>query len=217
MFIDRFDAGEQLAEKLLKYRNVPGAILAVPRGGVPIAYKVAEKLKWPIDLILTKKIGHPMNKEFAIGAASLSDYFVLDRDDVSPDYVKQEVARIRFSLQDMHKRYMGDMPPLNLEGKTVIIVDDGIATGNTILGTVNLLRKSRPAKIVVAAPVASSNAVEKLEKLVDEVVVVLIPYSFLGVGAFYENFSQVEEEEVMWCLEKMRATSRTSSDIDSFK
>lgn len=205
MFIDRSDAGEQLAEKLLKYRNLPGVILAVPRGGVPVAYRVAERLNIPVDLVLTKKIGHPLNKEFAIGAASLTDHFIEQRDDISPAYVEQELIRIRSKLKDMHYRYMGGLPPLNLEGKTVIVVDDGIATGNTIIGTVNLLRKSKPARIVVAAPVASQTAVEKLKKLVDEVVVVLIPEFFSGVGVFYENFSQVEEEEVMWCLDRLRS------------
>jgi predicted phosphoribosyltransferase len=203
MFIDRFDAGEQLAEKLIKFRNVPGVVLAVPRGGVPVGFIIARQLGLPIDLILTKKIGHPLNKEFAIGAANLTDHFIVERDDISPEYIEQELIRIRMNLKDMYKRYMGEMPPQNLEGKTVIVVDDGIATGNTILGTVNLLRKSKPAKIVVAAPVASLSAVEKLKKEIDEVVVVLIPEYFSGVGAFYENFDQVEDDEVMWCLDRM--------------
>jgi predicted phosphoribosyltransferase len=186
----------------------------VPRGGVPVAFMVAERLKLPVDLVLTKKIGHPLNKEFAIGAASLTDHFVVERDDVSQGYVKEELTRIRSVLKDMYQRYMGGTVPLSLEGKTVIVVDDGIATGNTILGTVNLLRKSKPAKIVIAAPVASRSAVEKLEKEVDEVVVVFIPDFFSGVGAFYEDFSQVEEEEVMWCLSKMRSANRPSLEID---
>lgn len=204
MFHDRIDAGIQLAAKLKKYKNEPGIVLAVPRGGVPVAYAVARELNFPIEVVLTKKIGHPMNKEYAIGAASLTDYFVIPHDDVSDSYIEEELKRVRIRLKEMYKRFMGDREPENLEGKTVIVVDDGIATGNTLLGTVNVLQKSKPGKIIVAAPVASSSAVQKLAKEVDEVVVVLIPKVFYGVGAFYEDFEQVSDEEVMDYLDKLR-------------
>lgn len=204
MFHDRIDAGIQLATKLKKYKNEPGIVLAVPRGGVPVAYAVARELNFPIEVVLTKKIGHPMNKEYAIGAASLTDYFVIPHDDVSDSYIEEELKRVRIRLKEMYKRFMGDREPENLEGKTVIVIDDGIATGNTLLGTVNVLQKSKPGKIVVAAPVASSSAVQKLAKEVDEVVVVLIPKVFYGVGAFYEDFEQVSDEEVMDYLDKLR-------------
>lgn len=204
MFHDRIDAGLQLAAKLKKYKNEPGIVLAVPRGGVPVAYAVARELNFPIEVVLTKKIGHPMNKEYAIGAASLTDYFVIPHDDVSDSYIEEELKRVRIRLKEMYKRFMGDREPENLEGKTVIVVDDGIATGNTLLGTVNVLQKSKPGKIVVAAPVASASAVQKLAKEVDEVVVVMIPKVFYGVGAFYEDFEQVSDEEVMDYLDKLR-------------
>lgn len=204
MFHDRIDAGIQLATKLKKYKNEPGIVLAVPRGGVPVAYAVARELNFPIEVVLTKKIGHPMNKEYAIGAASLTDYFVIPHDDVSDSYIEEELKRVRIRLREMYKRFMGDREPENLEGKTVIVIDDGIATGNTLLGTVNVLQKSKPGKIVVAAPVASSSAVQKLAKEVDEVIVVLIPKVFYGVGAFYEDFEQVSDEEVMDYLDKLR-------------
>lgn len=204
MFHDRIDAGIQLATKLKKYKNEPGIVLAVPRGGVPVAYAVARELNFPIEVVLTKKIGHPMNKEYAIGAASLTDYFVIPHDDVSDSYIEEELKRVRIRLREMYKRFMGDREPENLEGKTVIVIDDGIATGNTLLGTVNVLQKSKPGKIVVAAPVASSSAVQKLAKEVDEVIVVLTPKVFYGVGAFYEDFEQVSDEEVMDYLDKLR-------------
>lgn len=204
MFQDRIDAGIQLAAKLEKYKNDAGVILAVPRGGVPVAYAVAKELNFPIEVVLTKKIGHPMNREYAIGAASLTDYFVVPHDDVSDNYIEEELKRVRIRLKEMYKRFMGDREPENLEGKTVIVIDDGIATGNTLLGTVNVLKKSKPGKIVVAAPVASQSAVQKLSRQVDEVVVVLIPKVFFGVGAFYEDFEQVSDEEVMDYLDKLR-------------
>ena len=176
----------------------------MPRGGVPVAYAVAKELGFPIEAILTKKIGHPMNKEYAIGTASLTDFFIVPHDDVTEEYIQQELQRVRSRLKEMYIRFMGDKEPEKLEGKTVIVIDDGIATGNTLMGTVNVLRKSNPGKIVIGVPVASKSAVEKLSKEVDEVVAVMIPEEFYGVGAFYEDFEQVSDEEVMFYLDKLR-------------
>jgi len=204
MFRDRIEAGMLLAAKLKKYRNDPGIVLAVPRGGVPVAYAVAKELGFPIEVILTKKIGHPMNKEYAIGAASLTDYFIIPHDNVSEEYVQEEIKRIRIRLRQMYKNFMGDREPEDLKGKTVIVIDDGIATGNTILATVHVLRKSNPGKIVIGVPVASKNAIQKLSGEVDEIVALLVPKEFYGVGAFYENFEQVSDEEAMHYLDKLR-------------
>ena len=203
MFRDRIEAGYLLAAKLRKYKNDAGIVLAVPRGGVPVAYAVARELGFPVEVILTKKIGHPMNKEYAIGAASLTDHFIIPHQDVSDEYIEHELQQVRTRLKEMYKRFMGDKEPESLEGKTVIVIDDGIATGNTLLGTVNVLRKSKPGKIVIGVPVASSGAVQKLSKEVDEVVAVLVPEEFYGVGAFYEDFEQVSDEEVMFYLDKL--------------
>lgn len=204
VFRDRLEAGHMLATKLRKYKDDLGMILAVPRGGVPVAYAVAKELDFPIEIILTKKIGHPVYKEYAIGAASLTDYFVITHENVTEEYIQQELQRIRTRLKEMYSRFMGDREPSSLQGKTVIVIDDGIATGNTILGTVHVLRKSNPAKIVIGVPVASKNSVEKLSKEVDEVVAVLIPDQFYGVGGFYEDFEQVSDEEVLFYLDKLR-------------
>ena len=145
-----------------------------------------------------------MNKEYAIGAASLTDYFIIPHENVPEEYIEQELQKVRSRLKEMYKRFMGEKEPENLKGKTVIVIDDGIATGNTLMGTVNVLRKSNPGKIVIGVPVASKNAVEKLSKEVDEVVAVLIPDEFYGVGSFYEDFEQVSDEEVMFYLDKLR-------------
>ena len=197
------EAGLMLAARLQKYKDKAGVILAVPRGGVPVAYAVAKELGLPVQLILTKKIGHPLNKEYAIGAAGLSDYFVIPHDNVTDDYIEEELTRIRTRLREMQKLFMGNKVPLSLEGKTVIVVDDGIATGNTLLGTINLLRKSKPGKIVIGVPVASGKAIEKLSEVADEVVAVLVPDEFYGVGAFYEDFQQVSDEEVKFYMDKL--------------
>ena len=204
MFRDRIEAGFLLAAKLKKFKNDPGVVLAVPRGGVPIAYFVARELGFPIEVILTKKIGHPANKEYAIGAASLNDYFVIPHEYVTNEYIQHELVQIRSKLREMYKKFMGDKEPESLNGRTVIVVDDGIATGNTLLGTIQVLKKSNPGKIIIAVPVASSTAVEKLSKEVDELIAVLVPEEFYGVGAFYEDFRQVSDEEVMFYLDKLR-------------
>lgn len=204
MFRNRTDAGTRLAEKLKKFKKEPGIIMAVPRGGVPVAYAVAKELNLPVELVLTKKIGHPLNKEYAIGAASLTDYFIIPHEGVTDHYIESELQLIRSRLKEMQKTLQADTLPENYEGKTLLIIDDGIATGNTILGTIKLLRKNRPGKIVIAAPVASEPAVEMLAKEADEVIVLLIPSEFYGVGAFYEDFRQVSDEEVMYYLNKLK-------------
>jgi len=204
MFKNRTHAGLLLADQLRKYKNDSSIILAVPRGGVPIAYAVASELGFPVELVLAKKIGHPMNKEYAIGAASLTDYFIIPHDSVSEDYIQQELKDIRVRLKEMNKKFIGDEQQQNLEGKTVIIIDDGIATGNTMLSTVRLLRKRNPKKIIIGVPVASKVAMRNLAKEVDEVVSLLVPDEFYGVGFFYHDFAQVSDEEVISLLDKLK-------------
>ena len=185
-----------LAERLKKYKGTDAVILAVPRGGVPVAFAVAKELGLPVQLVLAKKIGHPLNKEYAIGAAGLTDYFVVPHDNVTEAYIRQEVAVIRTRLNEMQQQFMGGKEAIGLKGKQLIVIDDGIATGNTLLATVNLLRKMNPSELVIAVPVASASAVEKLSEVADEVVALLVPDEFYGVGAFYEDFSQVTDDEV---------------------
>ena len=203
MFRDRLDAGRQLAVKLIQYKNEPGVILAIPRGGVPVAFELAKEFKMPLELVLTKKIGHPGNKEYAIGAASLYDYFIVPHENVTAKYIEEELVNIRSRLNEMSRKFIKGKLPIQLKGKTIIIVDDGIATGNTLMGTVNLLKKSNPKKIVIAVPVASKIAFYKLSKEVDEIVALLIPEIFHGVGEFYEDFQQVTDEEVIELLDKI--------------
>lgn len=208
-FKDRTEAGQLLVARLRKYKNDPGIILAVPRGGVPIAYEVAKEMGFPLDVVLTKKIGHPLNKEYAIGAASLSDYFVIPHEYVDDNYIHKEVEKIRLKLKDMYVKFMGDKEPEPLTGKTVIVIDDGIATGNTLMGTVHILQKGNPDKLIIAVPVASAQAVSKLSREVDEVITLYIPKDFYGVGAYYDNFEQVSDEEVLFYLDKLRNLKKT--------
>lgn len=208
MYYDRIEAGYTLANALQKYKNVPGVVLAVPRGGVPIAYVVAKELGLPLDLLLTKKIGHPANSEYAIGAVSLTDSYIVPHENIPPDYIKKETERLRKRLKEMYEKFMGHATPLSLENKTVIVIDDGIATGNTLLSTISMLRRGKPSKIVIAVPVASDSAVHKLSAVVDEIICPLVPDYFSGVGYFYQNFAQVSDEEVMEYMNKFNALKK---------
>lgn len=203
LFKDRVDAGRQLAGKLRNFQNEQGVILAIPRGGVPVGYEVSKELGWPMDLMLTKKLGHPKHKEYAIGAVGINDRIIIPHSDVTDDYVESETDAVRKRLKEMRQKFMGDKLPEAVKDKTAIIVDDGIATGNTLLASVEILRKQQPAKIVVAVPVASSKAAKKLAHKADEIVVVTVPDMFYGVGQFYEDFTQVSDEEVIKDLKKM--------------
>jgi predicted phosphoribosyltransferase len=205
MFQNRSDAGRLLASKLKKYQNVPGVLLAVPRGGVPVAYEVAKELNMPLEVILVKKLGHPMNKEYAIGAVSLKDMFVVPHEDVTDFYIQTEAEKIRRRLQEMQKKFMGDNEPESLQGKTIVLIDDGVATGNTLLATIRLLRNEKPSKIIVAVPVISKSAAKKISLEADELITVFIPETFYGVGAFYDDFTQVSDEEVIDYLKKLKA------------
>lgn len=199
-FRDRKEAGFLLAEKLIHYRNTNSVILAVPRGGVPIGYEIARKLQLPLDIVLSKKIGHPFNKEFAIGAISLDATIVDEHPDVPNEYIEQEIIRLQKSLKEKYTLYRGHLSPISVEGKTVILVDDGIATGNTLLACIAMLRKKKPSKIVVAVPVLPYETIKIFEKNTDEFIYLMAPEYFRGVGGFYEEFQQVEDEEVIQML-----------------
>lgn len=203
MFQDRIDAGTQLAQKLKQFTNSGAVILAVPRGGVPVAYIIARELACSLQIILAKKIGHPHNKEYAIGAASLEDYFIIPHENITEEYVAGQLKTIRARLQEMQRLFVNNAANENLDGKVVIIVDDGIATGNTLLVTVQLLQKSNPSKIIIAVPVASHHAVQMLMGHVDEVVALHISDDFSGVGSYYKDFKEVTDEEVNFYLNKV--------------
>jgi len=159
MYKDRNEAGNILAEKLEKYTNEDAIILAIPRGGIPLGFIISEKLNLPLEVVLSKKIGHPLHKEYAIGAVTLKSSILSDAAaDISPKYIEEETIRIRSLLKKRYNDYYGDRKPLSLKGKTLIIIDDGIATGNTILSIIKMLHDEKPKKMVVAIPVAPNEA-----------------------------------------------------------
>ena len=200
MLKDRIEAGLLLSEKLKKYQNSNSVVLAVPRGGVPVAAIIAKSLHLPLDIVLSKKIGHPYNKEFAIGAVSMDSMVIDGNPDVPKEYIETEIARLRKLMQEKYEIYMGNRTPLEIKGKNVIIVDDGIATGNTLLVSINMLRKRNPAKIIVAVPVIPFDTVPIFKKNTDEFVYLIASKYFMGVGGFYEDFNQVEDAEVIQLL-----------------
>lgn len=197
---DRIEAGLLLSEKLKKYQNSNTIILAVPRGGVPVGYIIAKSLHLPLDIVLSKKIGHPNNKEFAIGAVSMDSMTIDEHPDVPKKYIEDEIIRLRKLMQNKYAIYMGNREPLDIKGKNIILVDDGIATGNTLLASITMLRKRNPAKIIVAVPVLPYETITVFEKNADEFVYLIASKYFRGVGGFYEDFNQVEDDEVIRLL-----------------
>ena len=205
MFADRRDAARALAAELARYKARKDAvILAIPRGGVVIGAVLAEKLGLPLDVILTKKIGHPDNPEFAIGAVSLTGEAVnsalIEREGIPAEYIESMVARIRESLWQRYRMYRGTSRPMNVAGRTVILTDDGAATGRTILAAIELLRRDKAGKIVVAIPVAPPDTAEILRRSADETVCLEKPEAFMAIGQSYRDFSQVTDEEALGLL-----------------
>jgi putative phosphoribosyl transferase len=205
IFKNRIEAGELLASRLEKYKDQKAIVIAIPRGGVPLGYVIAQKLNLPLEIVLSKKIGHPINKEYAIGAVTLKNMILSDAAlSVSNNYIEEEAKKIRAILAERYNDYYGEKTPLKLKDKILIVVDDGIATGNTILSTIGMLHEEKPKKIVIAIPVASQSALQKLQKsaFINEIVCLLSPVNFHAVGQFYENFDQVDDLEVKSLLNK---------------
>jgi predicted phosphoribosyltransferase len=195
-FADRIEAGRKLGEELEKYKGTNAILMAIPRGGVPIAYEIAQHTGLPMQLLLVKKIGHPHNREYAIGAVGLDDSYIFPTAGAPRQYVLQETNAIRQKLIATQNAFPAFAVIPDLSDKTVIIVDDGIATGNTALAAVQMLRRRQPAHIVVATPVISPHAAAKLGKVADEIITLYVPKDFYGVGSHYVDFRQVTEQEV---------------------
>ncbi|RYJ51701.1 phosphoribosyltransferase [Flavobacterium petrolei] len=203
---DRTEAGFLLSEKLKKYQNTNSVILAVPRGGVPVGFVISKTLHLPLDIVLSKKIGHPNNKEFAIGAVSMDSMILDEHPEVPKKYIDHEINKLRQLLKEKYELYSGNRKPIDIENKNVILVDDGIATGNTLLASIAMLRKKNPAKIIVAVPVLPSDTVPLFEKNADEFIYLIASSYFRGVGSLYEEFYQVDDEEVIKMLSIINTT-----------
>jgi putative phosphoribosyl transferase len=201
MIRNREEAAYMLTERLAKYKGQDGVVLAIPRGGVPIGAIIAKELGMPLEVILSKKIGHPSNPEFAIGSVSLDSVQIDEEQYIPQTYIQAETERIRKLLHENYKLFMGKRTPQPLKDRVLILVDDGIATGNTLIATINLVKKQHPKKIVVAVPVAPPSALVHIGAMVDDVICLLAPPDFYAVGQFYQEFYQVSDEEVIDLLQ----------------
>lgn len=213
-FRDRPEAGRELAHHLMGLRSRGPVVLALPRGGVPVAYEIARALRAPLDLLLVRKIGAPEQPEYALGAVvdSTPPQIVLNQEameelSVRPDYLEEQTRR---EIEEMERRraaYLGGRRPVDLRGRTVILVDDGIATGSTVMAALRALKQAGPATLILAVPVAPRDVIERLRGEADQVVCPLRPDPFCAVGAHYDDFSQTSDREVIDLLDAARAWS----------
>jgi predicted phosphoribosyltransferase len=203
-FINRRDAGRRLATRLAEYRSAAPVVLGLPRGGVVVGAVIAKALDAPLDVLVVRKVGVPGAEEFALGAVApgrtllnldLAARLGIPREGLAA-LVRREVAE----LERRERAYRGDRPPVPVEGRTAIVVDDGLATGATAQAAIESLRQRNPGRIVFAAPVCSREGAEALRAVADDVVCLECPADFLAVGTWYDDFSQTTDAEVVACL-----------------
>ena len=216
MFADRMDAGEALARKLLHLKDKNPAVFALARGGVPVGFEIAVALSAPLDAILVRKIGAPHHEELAIGAIAdapqpelVLNKAIIDRLDIPSFYIERVKDRELAEIARRKQLYFRNRSRIDPKGKTAIVVDDGIATGATMRAALRAVRRQAPAHLVLAVPVAPPNTIEELCPEIDEVVCLHQPEWLQAIGAFYQDFRQVSDEEVIDFLE--RATARSQA------
>ena len=201
MFKDRKEAGSLLAHELIQYRSKNAVVLALPRGGVPVAFEIAKKLKLPLDIFPVRKVGHPDNPEYALCAVDQDGNTLCNEEEIAnvePVWLKKEIEEQRQEALRRAGLYRGNKKSLNLSGKIVILVDDGVATGLTLRLAIKSLRKKEPEKIIVAMPISPKETADILKAEVDKLIILDVPEYFAGsVGAYYENFGQVSDDEVI--------------------
>ena len=208
LFRDRAEAGRFLALKLAAHADRQDTVvLALPRGGVPVAFEVAKSLNVPLDVFIVRKLGVPGQEELAMGATATGKVRVLNQDiitalGISDEVVDSVIAREERELQRREELYRGDRPACQVEGKTVILVDDGLATGSTMHAAVLALRRRKPARVIAAVPVAAVSTCEEFKDEVDEIVCATTPNPFYAVGQWYEDFSQTTDGEVQELLRR---------------
>lgn len=209
-FLDRVDAGQKLAPSLETYRgNRDAIVLGLPRGGVVLAYEVAQNLSLPLDIVCPRKVGAPFNPELAIGATtetgdSYFDESIIRAYGISAEYIRKQTEAEKNESARRTKAYRPGRRPLSLEGKIAIIVDDGLATGATMKAAIKSVKSLHAKKIVIAVPVAPKSTVAEIEELADEVICLSTPIGFMAVGQFYEDFSATTDEEVIDLMSKAK-------------
>lgn len=205
-FLDRTEAGKLLADQLRKYANrFDVIVLALPRGGVPVGFEIAQALKAPLDVFLVRKLGVPGHEELAMGAIAMGNIRVLNDNvlrslSISKEDIEAVAQEEQQELERRNKRYRPGKLPLDVKNKIVILVDDGLATGATMKAAVMAIKKMQPAKIIIAVPVAAQDAYRQFKGLVEEIVCLLTPPMFYSISQWYESFPQTSDEEVLELL-----------------
>jgi putative phosphoribosyl transferase len=218
MFKDRSDAGRQLASRLARYTALEPVVVGLPRGGLPVAAEVADRLGAPLDIIVVRKIGLPWQPELGIGAVAeggirvLNDVLV-EEVGIEPIELEAATARERVELARRVHRYRGERSAVPVDGRVVIVVDDGLATGYTARAAIEAIRRGGARRVILAVPVAPEDSVAAMRGVADEVVVVDTPPRFFAIGDFYEDFAQTSDEEVVSLLERAAARSEGSGVI----
>ena len=213
LFRDRLDAGHNLAEGLSQYANRSDVIvLALPRGGVPVGFAVAQDLKAPLDIFLVRKLGVPCQEELAMGAVASGGLRALNDDvlrelGIPQDVIDKVAERESAELERRERLYRGERPPPEVKGKVIVLVDDGLATGSSMLAAVRALRLKSPAEVVVAVPVGAAPTCDLLRGEADKVVCAATPEHFVAVGQWYDDFSQTTDDEVRRLLQTARSTN----------
>jgi putative phosphoribosyl transferase len=209
LFADRSEAGRRLAERLLRFKNERPVVLALPRGGVPVGFEVAQALDAPLDLVLVRKIGAPFRPELAVGAVVdggrpetvVNEDLVVERQ-IPEGYIAEESARQLEEIERRRELYLAGRARAPVEGRTAIVVDDGIATGATMEAALHATRRANPKRLLLATPVAPPDTIARLRSQTDEVVCLATPRLFAAIGAFYQDFQQLSDEEVVDLLRR---------------
>ncbi len=207
MFTNRIEAGKRMAEALDHLSGEDVVVLGVPRGGVEVAAEVAAQKGWPLDIVIPKKVGAPFNPELGLGAIApgvrVLDERMLETLGVSEEYLEKEIRKQEDEIRRRTEAYRRDRRPLEIAGKTAVVVDDGIATGGTAVAAVRWAKEQRAKRVVLAVPVAPREAVAKLSKEADEVVCLATPEPFFAVGQWYADFPQIDDEQVIELLDRV--------------
>lgn len=220
-FQNRTEAGKLLASRLTDYANHTDIlVLGLPRGGVPVAFEVAKALNLPLDICIVRKLGVPGHKELAMGAIASGGVRVLNYDvvswlGISGKTIDEVAARELRELQRRDRAYRGDRPPLDVRDRTVILVDDGIATGSTMRAAITVLKSQQPQQMIVAVPVAPLETCNEIQAEVDKLVCLMTPEPFYAIGLWYEDFAQTTDEEVRELLAEQSTSNRQGSAVSS--
>jgi len=218
IFTHRTDAGRQLAAALERFKSAKPVVLALPRGGVPVAYEVAKALDAPMDLVLVRKIGAPWQPELAIAAVvdggrpeTVINQDIVDQLNIPPSYIEEQAAAELEEIERRRQRYLADRPRVDVAGRTAIVIDDGIATGATMEAALHATRRAGPKRLILAVPVAPPETIERLRAEVDEIVCPQSPKPFGAIGLFYAEFHQLSDDEVVDLLQRAK-TDEVAAD-----